>query len=579
MRPALFPALLLAALPLSAQKPPDFGPNVLLITPTTPVAEAQAAIDRIYVTQQHNEFGTERNAVLFAPGEYKLDVPVGFYTEVIGLGASPDAVHITGNVHADASARNNNATTTFWRAAENFSVTPRGGEKDGTMQWAVSQAVLLRRMHILGDIVLHQHGGWASGGWMSDVRVDGNVGAGPQQQWISRNSEWGSWTGSNWNMVFLGVPHPPEGEWPKPAYTKVALTPVVREKPFLELDGGKRWSVRVPALRSNSSGVSWSSGNKLGGSTAGTSIPLDRFYIAHPATDTAATLNAQLGRGKNLLFTPGIYDLGEPLRITRAHTIVLGLGFATLHPTHGTAAITTADVDGVTIAGLLFDAGAEESPTLVEVGPAGSKAPHGKDPTVLFDVFFRVGGAGEGRTQSNLTVNAADTIVDHTWIWRADHGRNVGWDKNLSRNGLVVNADRVTIYGLFVEHHQEFQVLWNGNGGRTYFYQSEIPYDPPTQAAYTSAPGTDGWASYKLGAGVTSHEAWGMGVYSVFRHPDIFLTRSIEVPSVPGVRFHDMITVCLANKGGIRNVINDTGGSTTCDTPRVEPRVASFPSP
>jgi hypothetical protein len=574
MRPAPFLALLLIALPLSAQKPPDLGPNVLLITPTTSVTEAQAAIDRIYTTQQHNEFGSERNAVLFAPGEYKLDVPVGFYTEVIGLGASPDAVHITGNVHADASARNNNATTTFWRAAENFSVTPRGGEKDGTMQWAVSQAVLLRHMHIRGDIVLHQHAGWASGGWMSDTRVDGNVGAGPQQQWISRNSEWGSWTGSNWNMVFLGVPHPPEGEWPKPAYTKVALTPVVREKPFLELDGGKRWSVHVPALRSNSSGVSWT-----GGSTAGTSIRLDRFYIAHPATDTAATLNVQLSRGKNLLFTPGIYDLTEPLRITRAHSIVLGIGFATLHPTHGTAAITTADVDGVSIAGLLFDAGAEESPTLLEVGPTNSKASHGKDPTVLFDVFFRVGGAGEGRTRSNLTINAADTIVDHTWIWRADHGRNVGWDKNLSRNGLIVNADRVTIYGLFVEHHQEFQVLWNGNGGRTYFYQSEIPYDPPTQAAYTSAPGTDGWASYKLAPSVTSHEAWGLGVYSVFRHPDIFVTRSIEVPSAPGVRFHDMITVCLANKGGIRNVINDTGGSTTCDTPRVEPRVASFPNP
>jgi len=547
---------------------------VLLITPATPVAEAQAAIDRIYAVQQHNEFGSERNAILFAPGEYKLDVPVGFYTEVMGLGVSPDAVHITGNVHADASARSNNATTTFWRGAENFSVTPHGGEKEGTMQWAVSQAVLLRRMHVRGDIVLHQHGGWASGGWMSDTRVDGNVGAGPQQQWISRNSEWGSWTGSNWNMVFLGVPHPPEGEWPKPAYTKVALTPVVREKPFLELDGGKRWSVRVPALRSNSSGVTW--GNK---SNAGGSIPLEQFYFAHPATDTAATLNAQLAHGKNLLLTPGIYDLTEPLRVTRAHSIVMGMGFATLHPTHGTAAMSTADVDGITIAGLLFDAGAEESPTLLEVGPAGSKATHDKDPTVLFDVFFRVGGAGEGRTQSNLTINAADTIVDHTWIWRADHGRNVGWDKNLSRNGLVVNADHVTIYGLFVEHHQEYQVLWNGNAGRTYFYQSEIPYDPPTQAAYTSAPGVDGWASYKVASGVTSHEAWGMGVYSVFRHPDIFVMRAMEVPAVPRVRFHDMITVCLVNKGGIRNVINDAGGSTTCGTPRVEPRVANFPAP
>jgi hypothetical protein len=568
----------LAATPAFAQKPgPDLGPNVLLITPSTPATEAQAKINAIYAIQQHNEFGSERNAILFTPGDYKLDIPIGFYTSVIGLGATPDAVHITGNVHVDAASRNNNATTTFWRAAEGFSVTPADGEKDGTMKWAVSQAVPFRRMHVRGDMVLHQNG-WASGGWMSDTRVDGSVGSGPQQQWISRNSDWASWTGSNWNMVFVGVPHPPAGDWPKPAYTKIERTPIIREKPFLEVDSAGRWSVRVPALQANTTGITWTAG-----STPGTSIPLTRFYIAHASTDTAATINTQLAHGKHLLLTPGIYDLTEPIHIMRAHTIVLGLGFATLHPTHGTAAITTADVDGLTIAGLLFDAGPQESPMLLEAGPPNSKASHAKDPTALFDIFFRVGGAGEGRTQSNLTINSSDVIVDHTWIWRADHGHNVGWDQNVSRNGLIVNGDRVTVYGLFVEHHQQYQVLWNGNAGRTYFYQSEIPYDPPTQAAYTSAPATagasqtDGWASYKLAPSVTTHEAWGLGIYSVFRHPDIFVTRAIEVPQLPSIRFHDMITVCLANKGGIRNVINDTGGSTSCGSPRVEPRLTNYP--
>ena len=562
----------------SQEHNPDFGPNVLLIKPSTPTAEAQSKIDAIYAVQQHNQFGSERNAILFTPGDYKLDIPIGFYTSVIGLGDTPDAVHITGNVRVDAASRNNNATTTFWRAAEGFSVTPTGGDKPGTMKWAVSQAVPFRRMHVRGDMVLHQNGGWASGGWMSDTRVDGNVGSGPQQQWISRNSDWASWTGSNWNMVFVGIPHPPVGDWPKPAYTKIERTPIIREKPFLEVDAAGRWSVRVPSLQTNSSGITWAAG-----STPGVSIPLERFYIAHAATDTAATINAQLARGKHLLLTPGIYDLTEPIRITRAHTIVLGLGFATLHPTQGTAAMTTTDVDGLTIAGLLFDAGPQESPVLLEVGPPNSKASHAKDPTALFDIFFRVGGAGEGRTQSNLTINSSDVIVDHTWIWRADHGHNVGWDQNVSRNGLIVNGDRVTIYGLFVEHHQQYQVLWNGNAGRTYFYQSEIPYDPPTQAAYTSALGaagasqTEGWASYKVAPTVTTHEAWGLGIYSVFTHPDIFLTRAIEVPQLPGIRFHDMITVCLEHKGGIRNVIDDAGGSTSCGSPRVEPRLTSFP--
>ena len=146
------------------------------------------------------------------------------------------------------------------------------------------------------------------------------------------------------------------------------------------------------------------------------------------------------------------------------------------------------------------------------------------NPISLHDVFFRVGGAGVGRAKVDLRINSNDTIVDHTWIWRADHGAGVGWDRNLSDNGLVVNGNNVTAYGLFVEHHQQFQVLWNGKGGRTYFYQSEIPYDPPDQASYTSATGTNGWASYKVADSVTTHEAWGLGIYSVFRHPNVNLT-------------------------------------------------------
>ncbi len=571
MKIALSLALLAFAIaPATAATPatPDFGPNVLVFNPTTPAADIQTQIDKVYATQHRNEFGPDRNAILFLPGDYHIDVPIGFYTQVLGLGASPNNVHITGNVHSDAAARNDNATTTFWRAAENFSVTPTGG----TMQWAVSQAAPFRRMHVQGDIVLNQNKGWASGGWMSDTLVDGNVASGTQQQWISRNSEWHSWTGSNWNMVFVGVPNPPQGEWPSPPYTKIAQTPIVREKPFLQVDSSGNYSVLVPSLVTNSSGITWHSGT-----TPGKAIPIAQFYLAHPNRDNAATINAQLAKGKNLLLTPGIYDLTEPMRITRPNTVVLGLGFATLRPINGTAAVTTADADGIIIAGLLFDAGPTESPVLLQVGPNQSKASHAKNPISLHDVFFRVGGTGVGRTVGNLEINSNDTIVDHTWIWRADHGAGVGWTSNTSQNGLVVNADNVTIYGLFVEHHQQFQVLWNGNAGRTYFYQSEIPYDPPDQPSYTSAANTNGWASYKVANTVTSHEAWGLGIYSVFRKPDVVLSRAIEVPVNPNVRFHDMITVALDDKGEISNVINDTGGPTTLAPHRVTPKVTNFP--
>jgi len=555
----------------AAPQAPDLGPNVFVFDPSMSSAAIQQQIDKVYAIQQHSEFGSARYALLFLPGSYSVDIPIGFYTQILGLGATPDAVHIAGNVHADASLPRNNATCTFWRAAEGFSVTPTGG----SMQWAVSQAAPFRRMHVDGNLVLHQNHGWASGGWMSDTLVDGNVDSGSQQQWIARNSQWGSWTGSNWNMVFVGDVSPPSGEWPSPPYTKVARVPVVREKPFLYVDARGNYFVRVPELRHDSSGITW-----RGGNTPGRSIPLTSFFIAHPG-DTAAAINAQLAAGKNLLITPGIYELTEPIRVTRPDTIVLGLGFATLNPTQGTAALTTADVDGVIVTGLLIDAGPVESPVLVEVGPEGSHANHASNPIEFADIFFRVGGAGVGRAVVDLRINSNDTIVDHTWIWRADHGSGVGWNLNTSANGIVVNGNRVTTYGLFVEHHQQYQVLWNGNAGRTYFYQSEIPYDPPDQASYSSgvdAKGQriNGWASYKVAAGVLSHEAWGLGVYSVFRHPNVVLTRAIEVPTTPDVRFHHMTTIALDNLGEISHVIDDAGGAAT-PQPRAIQKLAEFP--
>jgi hypothetical protein len=546
---------------------PDLGPNVLVFDPSMPAAQIQQQIDRVYAIQEKSEFGSARYALLFLPGKYHVDVPMGFYTQVLGLGATPDAVEIDGNVHSDASLPHNNATCTFWRAAEGFSVVPTGG----TMQWAVSQAAPFRRMHVRGKLALHQNHGWASGGWISDSLIDGNVDSGSQQQWISRNSEWRSWIGSNWNMVFVGVSSPPAGEWPSPPYTKVDRVPVVREKPFLEMGKDGNWNVVVPEIRRDSKGITWHDGT-----TPGRRIPLSHFYVARADPDTAGNINAQLAKGKDLLFTPGIYELEDAIRVTRSNTVVMGLGYATLKPMRGTAAMTTADVDGIEIAGLLFDAGLKMSPLLLEVGTEVGKARHRANPICLHDVFFRVGGAGAGSVKADLVINSSDTIVDHTWIWRADHGSGVGWNTNLSANGLVVNGDDVTVYGLFVEHHQQFQVLWNGNGGRTYFYQSEIPYDPPDQASYTSEDGVNGWASYKVGNGVTRHEAWGLGTYSVFRQPNVVLSRAVEAPNRPGVQFHHMITVALGDRGEIENVIDDRGGSTSI-RPRVTPKVAEFP--
>ncbi|MDQ2832874.1 MAG: coagulation factor 5/8 type domain-containing protein [Acidobacteriota bacterium] len=559
----------------SAQVTPassPFGPNVSIFTASTPQVQIQSRIKEIYAQQEHSEFGSGRYALLFLPGSYNVDVPVGFYTQVLGLGATPDAVHITGDVHADASLPKNNATCTFWRSAEGFSVTPTAGP----LQWAVSQAVAFRRMHVLGDMVLHQHRGWASGGWISDSIIDGVVDSGSQQQWLSRNTEWHSWTGSNWNMVFVGVSNPPAGKWPSPPDTVVPTAPVIREKPFLIADAHGAYSMVVPAVQRNTSGVSWH-----GGGTPGRALSLSSFYIAQPARDTAATINTALANGKNLIFTPGIYELTEPIRVTRPNTVVYGLGFATLRPTRGTAAMTVADRDGILVSGLLFDAGETRSPVLLEVGPNGSHARHIDDPITLSDVFFRVGGAAAGKVAANLVINANDVLVDHTWIWRADHGQGVGWTENTSDNGLIVNGNYATIYGLFVEHHQQFQVLWNGEHGRTFFYQSEIPYDPPTQQAWNAnipgSSGPNGWASYKVADNVLDHQAFGLGVYSVFRHPGVILTHAIETPTVPSVHFEHMVTIALDNLGEITHVVDNTGAAATPAPTLTTPRVATYP--
>jgi hypothetical protein len=373
-------------------------------------------------------------------------------------------------------------------------------------------------------------------------------------------------------MVFVGVPNPPAGNFPTAGarYTKIAQTPIVREKPYLFVDGNGTYAVRVPSLRSNSVGITWANG----ATTPGTTIPISQFFLARPG-DTAATINTQLAAGRHILFTPGVYVLTETLQVNNPNTVILGIGFPTLRVDNGQAIMRTADVDGLTISGLFFDAGSTNSPVLLEVGPNGSSASHAANPTVLHDLFFRVGGAAPGRTAVNLSLNSHNVIVDHTWIWRADHGSGVGWTNNPSAHGLWVNGNDITIYGLFVEHYQNYQVVWNGNGGRVYFYQSEIPYDPPSQAGWNSPTGR-GYASYKVADTVTSHEAWGLGVYSVFTNANIFLDRAIEVPNNANVRFHSMISVCLGGNGGIINVINNTGGQTGCNA-SVTPTVTNYP--
>jgi hypothetical protein len=261
---------------------------------------------------------------------------------------------------------------------------------------------------------------------------------------------------------------------------------------------------------------------------------------------------------------------------------VLGLGFPTLVPENGVTAMTVADVTGVKLAGLLFDAGTVNSPVLLRVGTPQAHKSDPADPTTLNDVFFRIGGATPGKATNSLIVNSDDVVLDDIWAWRADHGNGVGWTANTADTGLIVNGDNVTAYGLFVEHYQKYEVIWNGNGGRVVFFQNEMPYDPPSQSAWMEAPGVNGWAAFKVAGTVTSFSGYGMGSYSFFNQGvDIFAANAFEVPAaLPASSLHDLLTIFLdpsVGKGGILNVINDTGGSSTIANPDVPVTVVSYP--
>src|SRR5439155_23012288 len=130
-------------------------------------------------------------------------------------------------------------------------------------------------------------------------------------------------------------------------------SPVTREAPYLYTDSSGNYNVFVPSVQRNTVGTTWASS-----STPGSSIPITKFFIAHP-TDSAATITSALARGEDLILTPGIYNLDQSIVVTHPDTVVLGLGFPTLIPEHGNVSMSVISARGVIISGLIFDAGVE----------------------------------------------------------------------------------------------------------------------------------------------------------------------------------------------------------------------------
>ena len=575
---------------------PAFGPNVYVFTPSMPQSQIQATVDSIANQQISNQFGTQRYALLFEPGTYgsaadPLTFQVGYYTEVAGLGGSPGDVTINGTIDvynqclpaADGTLTNCIALDNFWRSMSNLTINVTGGTgcQAATDFWAVSQAAPMRRVSINGKLSLMDYcnGGpdYASGGFIADSAFSGStIVNGSQQQFIVRNSNLDGWSNGVWNQVFSGDIGAPPTTFPPTAtsgpYTTLATSPVTQEEPFLQTDASGNYSVFVPALQHNSSGTSWQNGP-----AAGTSVPISKFFIATPSTPVLA-IDAALALGRNLLLTPGVYDLKAPILVSRPNTIVLGLGFPTLVPQNGTAAMQVLGVPGAKLSGMIFDAGPKNSPVLLQVGgPLAAATGSASDPSLVQDVFFRIGGATAGSATDSLVVNSSHVILDDIWAWRADHGAGVGWTSNTADNGLTVNGNDVTAYGLAVEHYQKNEVVWNGQGGEDIFFQNEMPYDPPSQAAWMSSPTTDGYPAFLITPRVTSFTGYGLGSYCFFNQGvPIESATAFRVPDVPGVQLNNLLTRFLSGSGSIDHVVNDTGAAVTTASPGPT-YIASYP--
>lgn len=526
---------------------PLFGPQVCVFNEKQPVSDIKDIVRKVHGDEM-DEMGSHGYALLFQPGKYpSITIPVNFYTEVMGLGLTPDATTIQAVQVTDLRGGSNGTSlTNFWRSAENL--TTSGPDP---VIWAVSQASPLRNMNIKGDLSLST-GAYASGGFLANSTISGRVHYGSQQQWFTRNTSMNGSDGQVWNMVFVGDPVAPASSYPN---TTIPNTPKIQEKPYLAYDpASQKYEVIVPRFE----------GKPPEGPDAGnpyTIIPEAEFIVVQPGM-TADQINAKLNNPadqnlKALIFTPGQYSFDKKIDITQANTVVLGLGVPVLTAVNPHIPIMSTEASGVKISGLIFEAGSNaplnvNDPSLLEVGDGH----HGdaNSPTLLADIYCRVGGRVVAQTNSCVSIHDDFVIGDNLWLWRADHGAgSQSWTSDQANHGLIVTGNNVTMYGLAVEHFQKEQVLWSGENGSVYFYQSELPYDVPIGSVIS--------ASFVIAPTVKQFTGYGFGIYNYFRSGPASALSAIETPNHQDISFTHMVNVTLTGSGFVKSTIQTTDGA------------------
>lgn len=502
-------------------------------------------------------------------------IELGFYSHIGGLGKVPADVKLGSIFTRPHLSGGANATCTFWRSVENVAVM-----RD--FAWTVSQSTSARRMLVESTSKYISDVGntnfWGSGGFIADTQyISFRPNWGGQQQWYTRNTIFPPGSGAmggSYNMVWQGCINPPQAD---NSNAPIPTTPIMREKPFLFIDSDGEYKIFVPAWQKDRVGISWSSTDMGKGWIQDL---LTDWYVAKEG-DTDVEINNALKAGKNIFFTPGHYSLDNPIQVNRKDAILLGAGIAsvTLEPTakNTWGCIYADDRDGIIIAGLLMDS-LNSTTYQVRVGGEGAHADHSANPILLTDITCRIGGVQSKNIQvhTSMQINSNNVVGDHFWLWRADHGSQRGgdarWLRDRCKNGLIVTGDDVSLYALFAEHYQEYEVLWLGERGRTCFLQNEPPYDAPNQASWSSQGGrVDGYAAFKVANTVKEHHSIGMGSYAVFTGTDgnVNKKNGFEIPNSPNVKLEKMCITRFAGPGNIQNVVNGIGGSTATGVQRV----------
>ena len=582
----------------AAARVPDFGPNVKIFDPSMSTSQIKATVDAIADQQLSNQFGTQRYALLFKPGTYGTRRPIRSTSRSAttprwpGLGASPNDVAVNGTIDVYNQCfgpGDCTALVNFWRSLSNLTinVAGKGGCQSGEF-WATSQAAPMRRVHVNGFTTLMDYctgPSFASGGFIADSQFSGStVVNGSQQQYLVRNSSLGGWTNGVWNQVFAGVQGAPAQSFPSPPYTTLDTNPASREKPFLYVDAKDRYNVFVPdaQLQLVRHDVGQRPDARPLDPDRETSSSRSRPTASSRSTTRSRTARTSSSRRASTTSTGRSGSSGR----TRSCS---GSAWRRSTAENGVVPMTVADVKGVDIAGLIFDAGAGQlagaarSSVRRSASTAGARAQRLERPERPERAPRRVlPHRRPARRQGDCRASRSDSddaILDDIWAWRADHGNGVGWTSNTADTGVVVNGDDVVATGLFAEHFQKYEVFWAGENGKTIMFQNEMPYDPPNQAAWQHG-GVLGWAAYKVADWVKTHEGWGLGSYCFLNvDPTIHASRAFEVPVTPGVKLHDILSLSITNNGTIDHVVNDVGAPTTRTRPRSTSSRTRSPQP